>query len=201
MDIWDEGKLIFFIAFVVPGFIAIKAYELLFPARHEEASKKLIDAVSYSCLNYAILLWPIYLIETNSISTRSPILYFLFWWFVLFIAPVALVLIWRLFRQWGLVQRLIPHPVQKPWDYVFSQGKTYWIIVKLKNGEKIAGKYGLNSFASSAPSEEQIYLEEEWMLSKDGGFDRPAEQSAGIVVLSSEIQSVEFYNSGEDNDE
>jgi len=65
----------------------------------------------------------------------------------------------------------------------------------------VAGKFGPNSFASSAPCEEQLYLEEEWVLNEDGGFERHAEQSAGVIILSSEIRSVEFYNSGEDDDE
>lgn len=201
MNIWDESKLIIFIAFVVPGFIAIKAYELLLPSRYSESSKQIIDAISYSCLNYAILLWPIYLIEKSSIPTSHPSLYVIFWSIVLFVAPVIWVVAWRFIRQWGFVQSLIPHPVQKPWDFVFSQRRAYWIIVTLKDGQKIAGKFGPNSFASSAPSEEQIYLEEEWLLNEDGGFDRQAEQSAGIIILSSEIRSVEFYNSGEDEDE
>lgn len=95
------------------------------------------------------------------------------------------------------MQNIIPHPIQKPWDFVFSQRRSCWIIVTLKDGEKVAGKFGHNSFASSAPSEEQIYLEEEWLLNEDGGFERQAEQSAGIIILSSEIRSVELYNSGD----
>ncbi len=51
MKIWDENKLLIFIAFVVPGFIAIKAYELLTPTRYTESSKQIVDAVAYSCLN------------------------------------------------------------------------------------------------------------------------------------------------------
>lgn len=82
MDIFEEGKLILFIAFVVPGFIAIKAYELLSPSKQSDSSKQIIDAVSYSCLNYAILLWPIYLMEISGAKTAHPHLYILFYSFV-----------------------------------------------------------------------------------------------------------------------
>jgi hypothetical protein len=41
----------------------------------------------------------------------------------------------------------------------------------LKDGNKIAGTYGENSFTSSYPSEEQIFLEETWVLNKEGRFD------------------------------
>ena len=36
--------------------------------------------------------------------------------------------------------------------------------VILKDGTLIAGKYAGNSFASSAPADEQLYLEETWIL-------------------------------------
>jgi len=201
LSIWDENKLVIFIAFVLPGFIAIKAYELLLPSRYIESSKQLIDAISYSCLNYAILLWPIYLVEKSNIQESNSTLYILFWIFALFLAPVIWVLGWRFLRQCELIQRIVPHPVQKPWDFVFGKRQCYWVIVTLKNGEKIAGKYDVNSFASSAPSEEQIYLEEEWMLNSDDGFERPVEQSAGVIILSSEILSIELFKNGEFIDE
>lgn len=36
MDIWDANKLLLFIAFVIPGFVSLKIYELLFPAAQKE---------------------------------------------------------------------------------------------------------------------------------------------------------------------
>ncbi len=197
MSIWEESKLLLFIGFVVPGFIALKAYELLSPSRYADSSKQIVDAVSYSCLNYAILLWPIYLVEISEIRLSHPQLYILFYVGVLFASPVFLVLSWKFLRELEYVQKFVPHPTQKPWDFVFGQRHSYWVVIKLKNGEKIAGMYGSNSFASSAPAEEQIYLEEQWVLNDEGGFDRPVEQTSGIIILSPEILSVEFMHSGE----
>ena len=201
MSIWNESKLLLFIAFVVPGFIAIKAYDLLSPSRPVDSSKQIIDAVSYSCINYVLLLWPIYLVEASDIGVFQPNLYVLFYMVVLFISPVTLVFGWKYLREMEFIQKFVPHPTQKPWDFVFAQRGTYWIIVTLKNGEKIAGMYGPNSFASSAPAEEQIYLEEQWVLNDDGGFDRAVEQTSGIIIISSEIRSVELMHSVEQNDE
>jgi hypothetical protein len=64
------------------------------------------------------------------------------------------------FRLSKIIQKNIPHPIGKPWDYVFSKKEKYWIIVTLKNGKKIGGKHSENSFSSSSPNENQIYLEE-----------------------------------------
>jgi hypothetical protein len=201
MNIWDENKLFLFIAFVVPGFIAIKIYDLISPSRPVDSSKKIIDAVSYSCINYALLFGPIYLIETTDINTSHPILYAGFYMFVLFLFPVTIVFFWKFLREMEWVQGFAPHPTTKPWDFVFAQRETYWIVVTIKNGDKIGGMYGPNSFASSAPAEEQIYLEEQWLLNEEGGFERAVEQTSGIIILSSEILSVELRHSGESDDE
>jgi hypothetical protein len=45
MDIWQTDKLVLFIAFVVPGFVALKTYELLIPRAPRESAQQLIDAV------------------------------------------------------------------------------------------------------------------------------------------------------------
>lgn len=194
MDIWDANKLLLFIAFVIPGFVSLKTYELLFPTATKESDKLLIDAVAYSSINYALLLWPIYAIETHKIRDAYPSAYALFYVFVLFIAPISWACVMKLLRTTEFFQKSIPHPTAKPWDYVFAQRKPYWIIVTLKDGKQIAGRYDSASFASSAPAPEQLYLEEAWVLNNDGGFERPRSETAGILVLSSEIMTIEFFN-------
>jgi hypothetical protein len=198
VDIWDDNKLLLFIAFVIPGFISIKAYELLFPTQKADSTKMLVDAIAYSCVNYALLLWPIFAMEAFEVRGRHPHLYVLFYVAVLFVAPVGWVALWKYIRECEYFQAMAPHPTQKPWDFVFGQRKAYWVTVTLKGGRKIAGMYGLNSFASSAPAEAQLYLEQEWMLNNEGGFERPAVQTAGVIILASEIETVELFESGED---
>jgi len=63
----------------------------------------------------------------------------------------------------------------------------------IKKCSKIGGKFAEKSFASSTPAEEQIYLEEVWLLNDKGGFDRPKNETEGIIIMSSEISYVEFF--------
>lgn len=193
MDIWDADKLLLFIAFVIPGFVSLKTYELLFPGAQKESDKLLIDAVAYSSINYALLIWPIYSIETNNVKESHPTAYVLFYVFALLIAPIAWACALKRLRTTEFFQRSMPHPTAKPWDFVFSQRKPYWAIVTLKDGKKIGGRYGASSFASSAPAAEQLYLEEHWVLNDDGGFERPRVDTSGILILSSEILTVELF--------
>ena len=194
MDIWEIDKLILFIAFVIPGFISIKAYQLLFPSVTVSTSDQLIDAVAYSSINYALLIFPILGVENSLLKEAHPALYNIFYIFVLFLAPIIWVLIWRFLRTREFFQRNAPHPTAKPWDYVFLQRNPYWVKIHLKDGTIIAGRYAEKSFASSAPAEEQIYLEETWVINDKGGFERPKNNTAGVIVLSSEISHIELRN-------
>lgn len=192
MDIWQINKLLLFIAFVIPGFISIKVYELLYPGLPKDSSKQLVDAVAYSCINYALLFIPIYIVESKKVAQSHPTLYAWFYAFVFLVGPIIWVLLWKFVRTTRLIQKVVPHPTQKPWDYVFSRRERFWVKVTLKDGAKIAGRYAERSFASSAPAAEQIYLEETWILNDKGGLERPKKRTAGVIITSSEIAYVEL---------
>lgn len=203
MDIWATNKLVLFITFVVPGFISLKTFELLSPRNAKETKQQLIDAVAYSSVNYALLSWPISIIESGDIRSSHPNLYSAFYLFVLFVAPVSWACLLKWFRTTKFALKNLSHPAATPWDFVFEKRQRYWIIATLKDGQKIGGRYDSHSFSSSAPSPERIYLEECWELNDRGGFERPRQASAGVLILTSELISLEFFNiqTGEDNDE
>lgn len=192
MDIWEADKLLLFIAFVVPGFVSLKCYETICQKPQRDASSQLIDAITYSCINYAILFYPIYLVESGNYRQSNPSLYIAFYGFVLLIAPIIWAIGFRYLRTTDFLQRLLPHPTAKPWDYVFSQRTSYWVLVTLKNGKKYGGLFGSNSFASSSPAPEQIYLESHWKINDDGFLKEECKNSAGIIIVCAEIESIEF---------
>jgi hypothetical protein len=192
MDIWDADKLLVFLAFVIPGFITIKTYELLFPGIQQDSSKQIVDAVAYSCINYALLIWPIIVVETSEWKDKYPNARGAFYVFVLLVCPVLLSVAWWKIRSSKWFQRVAAHPTQSPWDYVFSKRQPYWIKVVLKDGRQIGGRYDTNSFSSSAPAKEQIYLEESWIMNEKGGFERPKNKTAGVIVTSNEIAYIEL---------
>lgn len=192
-DIWASDKLILFIFFVIPGFISLKIYELLIPSNKIESSKLLIDAIAYSSINYALLTIPILKIEASTLKETAPMCYYLFYFFVLLIAPILWALIWKWLRTREFFQKNAPHPTLKPWDFVFAQRKPYWIKITLKDGTKILGKYSDNSFASNYPSDEQIYLEEVWTMNEEGGFNEVKERTEGVIIISKDISYIELF--------
>lgn len=193
MPIWELDKLYVFLIFVIPGFVTLKSYELMNPsAEYKDSSKQVIDAVSFSCINYALLSLVIVGVEKSDLRSSCFGIYILFYLFVLFIFPVVVAYVWKKIRQTEWFLKHAPHPTLKPWDFVFSQRKFFWVKVYLKNKTVIGGYYGERSFTSSAPAPEQIYLEQSWVLTEGGGFERMKDRSAGVIILSSEISHIEF---------
>lgn len=193
MDIWQIDKMVLFLILFIPGFISLKIYDLLVSSERRNYSQSLFEVISYSAINFAALSWLIIFIHSDNFYTKYIEVYFLSIFVILFIAPILWPFLILKLLSWKLVAKLIVHPVRKPWDYVFSKKEPYWMIIHLKDGRKIGGKFDDKSFASSNPSEEQIYLEEVWKLEGDGTFSEMVERTKGIIILSDEILSVELF--------
>lgn len=191
MDIWDTNKLVVFLAFVIPGFISIKTYQLMFPGTQRPTQDQLIDAVAYSSLNYA--LWSPVLIGAvryqwlQSVWVALPLCLA-----VLLVGPVVWVLLWKWMRTGSWFQRTAPHPTALPWDFVFRQRKSYWMKVVLKDGTVVGGLYSSQSFSSSSPSDPQLYLQESWLLNEKGAFIRKKNGTEGVLIVSKEIAHIEL---------
>jgi hypothetical protein len=194
MEIWKANELLLFIGFAIPGFVTLRTYSLLVPTESKDSTSQVMDAVAYSCVNYALLLAPIYWVDSVRLWESHPAIYVAFAVIVLLVAPIGWAFLYKWIRGTEFFRRRMPHPTAKPWDYVFGKNIPYWVMVKLRDGSKIAGRYDAESFASSAPAPHQLYLEEAWVVNDDGGFDRPRDQTAGIMILSDEMVTIEFFN-------
>jgi len=193
MNIWQIDKLLLFLIFFIPGFLSLKVYSLLIAGEKRDFSRDLLEVIAYSSLNFAVFSWLIILIHSGDFYTTHKIWYAIFVFLILFIMPILWPFLVVKITNWKPIAKYIVHPVQKPWDYVFSKKKSFWVIVHLKDGRKIGGRYDTDSFASSYPAEEQIYLEEVWKLDEKGAFVEPIKRSRGIVIFNKEIIAVEFF--------
>ena len=192
MNIWDTDKLILFIAFFIPGFISIKVYELFIPSEKKNAQHVILDAVTYSCINYAIFSWLLFLDIHYNLHQKAPVVHSLILLLILFASPVLLALFYMWLRKSKIIREYIPHPIQKPWDYFFGKQKSYWVIIELNDGTKVGGIYDNDSFASSYPAEEQIYLQQVWEI-EGRKFKKPIDRSRGLIVSGKDIKHIEFF--------
>lgn len=193
MNPFSSETLRLILIFFVPGFISMKVYDLFIPSARRDFSKSLLEVVSFSLFNFAILYWPIVAIHTDDFSINHPFWYYVSFLLIVFVAPVVWTLLYRRLLATRFFRQRIVHPVDKPWDYVFGQKQSFWVIAHLKDGRRIGGRFDTKSFASSYPAPEQIYLEEVWLLDMAGKFLNKVERSKGIIIAASEFQSIELF--------
>lgn len=192
MDIWQIDKLTLFLVFFLPGFVSMKVYDLLIPSPRRDFSKSLFEVLGYSALNFGALSWLIYLIHQNHFPTAHRYWYlFLLFWIMVGVPVLWPFVILKVFSI-PFVAKYVIHPVSKPWDFVFGKKQSYWVIVHLKDGRRIGGRFDTNSFASSDPAKEQLHLEELWKLDDDGAFTGRVDRTGGIIISEDSILAVEF---------
>lgn len=90
-----------------------------------------------------------------------------------------------------------------PWDFLFSKGISYNLLIELKDGKTIGGSFhGENSYASEFPFKQQLFLERTYSLDENSNFvvdelgyiDRFSILPYGILVDMSEIKLIKFYS-------
>ncbi len=202
MDIWNADKLTLFLVFFLPGFISIKVYDLMVPGERRDFSKSLFELISYSTLNFGALFWLIVPIQRGDFSRSHFVLFSLAVILIMVIFPVRVGqwFFWR-FQRGDVSRSTFVHPIRKPWDYVFPGTMCLGNVVRsgyrciFQSGQKILWRTLLNTrnASPSDPAEEQIYLQEVWILDEAGRFIGQVERSRGIIIMKSEIRAVEFF--------
>ena len=190
--------LIVFAGFVLPGAISMYVYSLKVPQREEKLKDKIVESICFSILNFVIMMVPIkYVLEHGDFNDKFYISYFLLVLsFVIAPAiwPIVLIRLLRIFDKIGWIG-LRP---KTSWDFVFQKEVGCWIQVEMKNGNRIGGKFDLNSYATAYPDPGHLYLEELWELDGEGGFLRPCLGQPGIVLRPEDYDYVLIYGGSDE---
>jgi len=191
-ELLSVEKLQLFLMFVVPGFVAIKVYDLFVPSGHRAASDTIVEAVTYSMVNLALMCWAMVLLIWYRVPEEHPVWYGVVTFVVLFVSPAILgAATWKL-RTWGRLHRFIQHPMPTAWDFFFSKRPSCWVLFHLTDGKTVGGRFGCESYATSYPEEAEVYVEEAWRIDDHGRFSEVA-GTRGMIVRRSECQAIEFF--------
>lgn len=186
----DNLQLI--LTLIVPGFVAVRVYDLLIPAERRDFSKMIIDVFAYSVFIFPLIAWPLYSLQVNGFPIDRPLAYIYVYVGLILVVPTALSSIVVFLRKKGWFPSL-PHPSPTAWDFIFSQEKAFWLIFHLKDGRRIGGFFAEKSFASAYPREQAVYVEELWSLGEDGTFSSKIDRNAGGLIRRADCDIVEFF--------
>lgn len=198
MNITTPDTIFLIIAFFVPGYVMLLSRSQFVIETLRNGQEFLLKILGYSCLNYALMCWAIYLL----LSIKIPVLGgAALWLLILLISPAVIGTLWGISvqKEWGykIFRKLGLSPVHitpSAWDWKFNRMQGSYVLVTLKNGTKYAGWCERNSFMSSNPNERDMYIEKMYDLPegdepwKDRGND-------SVLICANEIRTVEFINS------
>jgi hypothetical protein len=187
----NQETLGLFLIFFVPGFISLKVYDLLIPGERRDFTKSFFDAMAYTALNFAALLWLIALVRSNRLNIWQ-------WYIAMLVLLIVMPAVWPIvflqIRKHRAIARWIASPNARVWDDIFAKRIPYWVIVHLKDQRRVGGLYGPRSFASHSPAPPEVYLEQVWYVNEDGGFTGTmVESTAGILIMGTDIVALEFF--------
>jgi hypothetical protein len=185
--------------FVVPGLIALFVRSRFIAGRTPSAKENLLVFVVLSLFYYSLT---IFFIEA-AISVREPwVLRALIWILLVLVGPAAFgfVLGVAAQREWftrfaNWLGLTLVHIIPAAWDWRFSsipRGGIF-VMVTLTSGERVAGFFSNNSFASSDVGERDLYIEEEYTVTDQGEWQARSEK-VGVLIFAKEIRYIEFWN-------
>lgn len=186
----SKEALDLFFLFVVPGVIAHRTYSLVSPGENKSLTDRSFELITFSLVHVTFF----HGLYAQVVELRSPLLARLAQLGMVVVLPALEAYLWFWTLKWRWFRELlhIPHPAPKAWDYVFTRSREYFVLLTLKSGERIGGLYGRNSFTSSFPHPEQIFIEQVWRL-EDDNFINPVESSAGAIIPFADCNSIELF--------
>jgi hypothetical protein len=173
LDQLNSGSVWLFVFIVLPGFLSMRVYGLLRPMERITLKDNILEAIAFSIVNAALMMWAIRLLIAPAFFDQYPV-----WSYILFVATFLIAPTLWPFLLVGLISFLENKNIilsQQPtsWDHFFRrrQGRQgCWIVVHLRDGRRLGGKFGRNSYASAYPTPGHLYIEQLWRLDEDGRF-------------------------------
>jgi hypothetical protein len=188
---WQKVALLTIFAF--PGLISLQVWSLIVPSPDRPLKEVIPEATSFGILNAAVGAPLIVALAPKNI------------WYLyglLVLTLVVLPALWPFLLKFGLGRLakadIVLKQARNGWDEAFLRREPLFVIVHLKDGRRIGGYYGYESFAGVFPASGHLYLETLWKLDDDGKFIAPIPDSRGIVLRPDDYHFIELLRASEE---
>ena len=203
MDYEHKNLIIYVLAFLAPGFILTWTLNMFVPLRDRAQKLMFLQFLVLSVLHYALWFAPLTLLQgfyvTTPLKIQYSILIILGWFFIIFVSPFLIgIAVGRSAQRGWLRRRIVDWDLwadtSPDWHRLIEGfgGKAIWVQVTLRNKVAVAGLYGSASFPPSVATPSSLYLQEVYRILKNRRWIK-VENTAGIMINFSEIQSVEMW--------
>lgn len=195
MPILESINSVFYaIAFLVPGLIILFIRSQFITGRSPPFSEAALPYLTLSVIYYAVAA-PF--IGYISFATGPKWWQIAIWFCLIIVGPLLFGTILGITARLGPIRWLLQkiglnpvHVVPTAWDWKFGALPGQCVLVVLKDGTKFAGHYGSRSFASSVPSERDLYIETVYSIEEDQKW---VPLGQGVLIAAGEIRTIEFW--------
>lgn len=182
------------LGFLVPGMIATFVRAQFITGRmasHTDAALSyLVLSIIYYATTFPLVEYVMSIQEPGRWKAAA-------WFALVFVGPAIFGLLLGLWvkMEWGrrILRQLWLNPVHvvpSSWDWKLGNMRGSWVLVTLKDHEKLAGFCGTRSFMSSDPAERDVYIEKVFNID-DMNVWHPTEKS--VLICAGEISTIEFW--------
>ena len=188
-----------FVAFLVPGFLSVRAYEAARGGEGRNINDALVDVVIYSFATDAMWVPTLcFALAQPAGSLRNAVVVAIgLLGFV--VTPIALGVGWFALQKRLARIGYVSDPLQKPWDRMFARIRErkmdVGLILTLVDGRKFGGRFVDPGSASHYPAHEQVHVGEAWRLDQEtGDFLERVDGTEGFIIDKRDILTVEFVD-------
>lgn len=195
------SSVLLIIVFLVPGFIFRTVEgQFVYLDKRLQWERFALGLITRSAISYLPVTPLLYQAWKENWHECYPIQTGLAMLGMLLLVPAFLGFLSGVVRQKQLPQRTMEkfglsmfeqHKIPAAWDHLFSTIETSWVIVMLKDGSKIRGYLGPDSYVSSDHEERDIYISHVLVEAEDGSLAF-ANDTKGIYIKGEDISTIEF---------
>ncbi|MCJ2007035.1 DUF6338 family protein [Methylobacterium sp. J-092] len=194
-ELKDLNNIYLIAAFIIPGLIISYMRSRFITGRMEKFSDAALGYLALTIVYYGFSIPVIgWILGFEQGLART-----LLWWCLLIVGPTAFGLLlgvatqreWLRWTATKLKLRMV-HNTPTSWDWRFANcDRARFVMVTLVDGSTVVGIFGVGSFASTNPTERDIYIEELMDIADDGTWSYRVEPT-GILIVAKEIRYIEF---------
>ena len=180
---------------IVPGVIITYVRAQFISGRMGKLSESILAYLTLTIIYYGL----IGALISYVISLDHGLFKLFLWWSLIIIGPAIFGILLGMAAQYGWgrwiaanLRLKVVHATPTSWDWRFANCPTArFVIVTLADGSTVAGIFGTESFASTEPTERDLYIQEIMDVSDEGAWAWRNEVT-GILIAAKEIRFVEF---------
>jgi hypothetical protein len=196
-DIKSIQSIYLLLGFVVPGMVIVFVRAQFLTGRMKTLSESVVSYIALTVLYYGLAAPFVEYVLTFEEPGRTKIAA---WLALIIVMPAIVGLILGVLTQNDVFRRLLQwlrinlvHVTPTAWDYAFARLRgDHFVMVTLSDGSIISGVYGNHSFASSDPTERDLFLQE--IYDVDGGSWNKRPEQQAVLITSKEIKHVQIWN-------